>query len=81
MMLETLGEAEAAKAIDQSVSNSLASGKIKSLAAGKMGMGTRRWEIWWRREFRYKSHANALLMSGRLVFSLSNFIYFYTVTY
>ena len=41
MMLETLGEAEAAKAIDQAVSNSLASGKIKSLAAGKMGMGTR----------------------------------------
>ena len=41
MMLETLGEAEAAKAIDQSVSNSLASGKIKSLAAGKMGMGTK----------------------------------------
>ena len=41
MMLETLGESEAAAAIDQSVSNSLASGKIKSLAAGKMGMGTR----------------------------------------
>ena len=40
MMLETLGEAEAAKAIDQAVSNALASGKIKSLAAGKMGMGT-----------------------------------------
>jgi 3-isopropylmalate dehydrogenase len=40
MMLDTLGEAEAAKAIDQSVSNSLASGKIISLAAGKMGMGT-----------------------------------------
>jgi 3-isopropylmalate dehydrogenase len=41
MMLDTLGEEEAAKAIDQSVSNILASGKIKSLAAGKMGMGTR----------------------------------------
>jgi 3-isopropylmalate dehydrogenase len=40
MMLDTLGESEAAKAIDQSVSNSLASGSIKSLAAGKMGMGT-----------------------------------------
>jgi 3-isopropylmalate dehydrogenase len=41
MMLETLGEADAARAIDQSVSNSLASGKIRSLAAGRMGMGTR----------------------------------------
>jgi len=40
MMLDTLGESEAAKAIDQSVSKSLASGTIKSLAAGKMGMGT-----------------------------------------
>jgi 3-isopropylmalate dehydrogenase len=40
MMLDTLGESDAAKAIDQSVSNSLASGSIKSLAAGKMGMGT-----------------------------------------
>jgi len=40
MMLETLGENVAAGAIDKSVSNSLASGKIKSLAAGKMGMGT-----------------------------------------
>ena len=40
MMLDTLGESEAALAIDQAVSNALASGKIKSLAAGKMGMGT-----------------------------------------
>ena len=40
MMLETLGETEAAQAIDKAVSDTLASGKIKSLAAGKMGMGT-----------------------------------------
>jgi 3-isopropylmalate dehydrogenase len=40
MMLDTLGESEAAAAVDQAVSNTLASGKIKSLAAGKMGMGT-----------------------------------------
>ena len=40
MMLETLGEEEAAKAIDKSVSNCLATRQIKSLAAGKMGMGT-----------------------------------------
>jgi len=35
MMLETLGEAEAGKAIDQAVSKFLAPVKIKSLAAGK----------------------------------------------
>ena len=40
MMLETLGEYEAAMAIDNALSNLLASGKIKSLAAGKMGMST-----------------------------------------
>jgi len=40
MMLETLGETEAAQAIDKAVSDILASGRIKSLAAGKMGMGT-----------------------------------------
>ena len=40
MMLETLGESEAAQAIDKAVSDILASGRIKSLAAGKMGMGT-----------------------------------------
>jgi 3-isopropylmalate dehydrogenase len=40
MMLDTLGETAAANAIDQAVSNTLASGKVKSLAAGKMGMGT-----------------------------------------
>jgi 3-isopropylmalate dehydrogenase len=41
MMLDTVGESEAAMAIDKAVSDTLASGKIKSLAAGKMGMGTR----------------------------------------
>lgn len=40
MMLETLGENEAAQAIDKAVNSLLASGKIKSLSAGKMGMGT-----------------------------------------
>lgn len=40
MMLETLGEDAAAKAIDQAVNDAMASGKIKSLSAGKMGMST-----------------------------------------
>lgn len=40
MMLEMLGENEAAATIDKAVYSALASGKIKSLAAGKMGMGT-----------------------------------------
>jgi 3-isopropylmalate dehydrogenase len=40
MMLETLGETEAALAIDKAVNDTLGSGKIKNLAAGKMGMGT-----------------------------------------
>jgi 3-isopropylmalate dehydrogenase len=40
MMLETLGETAAANAIDKAVHDALASGKIKSLSAGKMGMGT-----------------------------------------
>ena len=40
MMLETLGEAKAAAAVDGAVYNALASGKIKSLSAGRMGMGT-----------------------------------------
>lgn len=40
MMLEMLGENEAAATIDKAVYAALASGKIKSLAAGKMGMGT-----------------------------------------
>lgn len=40
MLLETLGEDTAAAAIDKAVHTALASGKIKSLSAGKMGMGT-----------------------------------------
>jgi 3-isopropylmalate dehydrogenase len=40
MMLETLGETAAAKAIDVAVNEALSSGKIKSMSAGKMGMGT-----------------------------------------
>ncbi|HVP04930.1 MAG TPA: 3-isopropylmalate dehydrogenase [Dehalococcoidia bacterium] len=40
MMLEHLGEAEAGAAIQAAVEKSLSSGKIKSLSAGKMGMGT-----------------------------------------
>jgi 3-isopropylmalate dehydrogenase len=40
MMLETLGEDAAGKAVEQEVIKALSSGKIKSLAAGKMGMGT-----------------------------------------
>jgi len=41
LMLETLGESAAATAIDKAVSDTLGSGKIKSLAAGQMGMGTK----------------------------------------
>lgn len=41
MMLETLGESKAAAAIDAAVNSALATGKIKSLSAGKMGMGTK----------------------------------------
>jgi 3-isopropylmalate dehydrogenase len=40
MMLETLGEKNAANAIERAVHDALASGKIKSLSAGRMGMGT-----------------------------------------
>jgi 3-isopropylmalate dehydrogenase len=40
MMLETIGAIDAGKAIERAVHDTLASGKIKSLAAGKMGMGT-----------------------------------------
>jgi 3-isopropylmalate dehydrogenase len=40
MMLDTLGETKAAVAIDTAVTTALNSGKIKSLAAGKMGLGT-----------------------------------------
>jgi 3-isopropylmalate dehydrogenase len=41
MMMDTLGETKAAKAIDNAVTEALKSGKIKSMSAGKMGMGTR----------------------------------------
>jgi len=41
MMMETLGEPKVAAAIDQAVHQALDSKQIKSLAAGKMGMGTR----------------------------------------
>jgi 3-isopropylmalate dehydrogenase len=40
MMLEALGEDKAAGAIDRAVHDALAGGRIKSLAAGRMGMGT-----------------------------------------
>lgn len=40
MMMDTLGETAMAKSIDNAVTAALASGKIKSLSAGKMGMGT-----------------------------------------
>jgi 3-isopropylmalate dehydrogenase len=41
MMLDTIGETEAAAAVDKAVYDALASGKIKSMSAGRMGMGTR----------------------------------------
>jgi 3-isopropylmalate dehydrogenase len=41
MMLDTIGERAAAQAVDQAVTKALNGGKIKSLAAGHMGMGTR----------------------------------------
>jgi 3-isopropylmalate dehydrogenase len=40
MMLDTIGETEAALAIDKAVTGTLNGGKIQSLAAGRMGMGT-----------------------------------------
>jgi len=40
MMLETLGEAKAAKAVEDAVIKIVNEGHIKDLAAGKMGMGT-----------------------------------------
>ncbi len=40
MMLDTIGERTAAAAVDAAVTKALNSGKIKSLAAGRMGMGT-----------------------------------------
>lgn len=41
LMLDTLGETEAAKAIEKAVSDALGTKKIKSLTAGQMGMGTK----------------------------------------
>jgi len=41
MMLDTIGERAAAVAVDQAVTKALNGGKIKSLAAGHMGLGTR----------------------------------------
>ena len=41
MMMDTLGEPAIGKAIDQAITDALTSGRIKSLTAGKMGMGTR----------------------------------------
>jgi 3-isopropylmalate dehydrogenase len=41
MMLDTIGESTAGQAIDQAVTKALNGGKIKSLAAGHMGLGTR----------------------------------------
>jgi 3-isopropylmalate dehydrogenase len=40
MMMDTLGERAVAEAIDEAVHQALDSRQIKSLAAGKMGMGT-----------------------------------------
>ena len=40
MMLETLGETSAAERVESAITAALASGKIKSLSAGKMGMST-----------------------------------------
>jgi len=40
MMMETLGEADTARRIESGIERALVSGKIKSLAAGQMGMST-----------------------------------------
>ncbi|MBD3315176.1 MAG: 3-isopropylmalate dehydrogenase [Chitinivibrionales bacterium] len=40
MLLETIGEDNAAAAVDKAVHDALASGKIKDMGAGRMGMGT-----------------------------------------
>jgi 3-isopropylmalate dehydrogenase len=40
MLLDEIGEPEGAQMIEQAVYKALSSGKIKSLAAGKMGMST-----------------------------------------
>src|ERR1035437_2362949 len=41
LMMDNLGQPAIAQAIDKAIHDALASGKIKSLSAGKMGMGTR----------------------------------------
>jgi len=41
MMMDTLGGPAVAPAIDKAITDALASKQIKSLTAGKMGMGTR----------------------------------------
>jgi 3-isopropylmalate dehydrogenase len=41
MMLEFLGEKEAARLVERAVVEVLSTGRVKSLSAGKMGMGTR----------------------------------------
>jgi 3-isopropylmalate dehydrogenase len=41
MMMDTLGETATAQRIEGAIMQALASGEIKSLSAGKMGMGTR----------------------------------------
>ncbi|MFH1784156.1 MAG: 3-isopropylmalate dehydrogenase [bacterium] len=40
MLLETVGEPEAGKAVEQAVIHALETGKIKNLGAGKMGLST-----------------------------------------
>jgi 3-isopropylmalate dehydrogenase len=40
MMLDHLGEKEAAELMDNAIANALSSGKIKDLAAGRMGLST-----------------------------------------
>ncbi len=41
MMLDSLGEEKAGQAVEKAVVAALTTGKIKSMAAGRMGMGTR----------------------------------------
>ncbi len=41
MMLDILGEQKASQAIENAISKALGEGMIKSLEAGKMGMGTK----------------------------------------
>ncbi len=40
MLLDTIGESAAGNAVEQAVIKALSSGRIKSLAAGKMGLST-----------------------------------------